>query len=186
MSSNLRCLQIPPIDQSVRQFLPLILLLSNTRPAFRIVFSNPVLFYLSPAFKPQLLLYFNFNRQSVRIPAPFTLHPVSFQCFIPAKEIFYRPGHHMVNTRLTVRCGRAFEESKRNTIVSRLQAPLKDPVLFPPVQYLYFSFWILVLYNFVKLFSYYERYRSFTLKLIETYNIRKGSQSMYLSKICFS
>src|SRR5690625_2729655 len=91
----------------------------------------------------------------------------------------------MVNTRLTVRCGRAFEESKRNTIVSRLQAPLKDPVLFPPVQYLYFSFWICQLFNFVNLFSHFDGYLSFTLKLLEPYNIRKGSHSSNLSKTCF-
>jgi hypothetical protein len=51
----------------------------------------------------QFFLYAELDRKSVCIPAGFALDTEALQRFVPAKEVFERPGHDVVDARNAIR-----------------------------------------------------------------------------------
>ena len=66
---------------------------------------------------------------------------VALHGLIAGDDILEHPGQYMMQARIPVSSGRAFVQGKPLAPLSLSNAPLKDIVLLPKVQYLLLKFW---------------------------------------------
>src|SRR3546814_11664889 len=69
------------------------------------------------------------------IPSTLTFYPVTTQRFVSAKDIFDRPGHHMMDSGNTVSRRRSFVKCKGFVFRAGLDTLLKNAVPFPIGEY---------------------------------------------------
>ncbi len=131
VKSNIRMLEVDKISHTLGHLSPHSLVLKYRFPAFFAEFLYSVYFYIILVVQTELLFNFYFNRQTMRIPAGFTLNLVILHSFVTAYSILKCSRHNMMYTRPTVCRRRSFEENKRFTSLSVINSTLEDVYLVP-------------------------------------------------------
>ena len=85
-----------------------------------------------------------FNGETVSIPACFARHVVTLHGLVAREDVLEAARQHMVNTRLAI-CRRwTFIETELRTTLGLLERLLKNVMLAPKIQHLFFEVWSVV------------------------------------------
>src|SRR5690606_18424699 len=102
----------------------------------------------------------------MRIPSPFSLYLITFQGFVPAKNIFDGTCHDMVDTRSSIGRRRSFKKGEGLRSFSILHGLFKDLIVLPCgehalsylgiINLLIFLIFFLVIYFVMSYISYHK------------------------------
>src|SRR5262249_48298255 len=81
----------------------------------------------------EVLLDFDLDRQTVRVPSRLARHPKPLHGPVPAEEIFNRPREDVVDARTSVRRRRAREEHDLRPVFAARER-LSEQIFFPPAR----------------------------------------------------
>ncbi len=137
--SYVRVVHIHPIAYSVRHSLPLAFILPYALFALLYKRLDAVFLYLGLAVYAEQFLYFEFYRQSVRIPARFSSYVIAFHSLISGNYILHNSGEDMSDMRLAVCRRRTVIERKRLLAFILLYAFFEYLVFFPERDHIFFS-----------------------------------------------
>src|SRR5262249_19496214 len=121
-----------PVPYAVRQCFPVGLVPEDTFPAQPVEFLDSELFDIRLAADPQRLLYLDFDRKAMSIPAGDAGNRLTQQGVIAADQILDGPGENVMNPRLAVRRGRTLEEDERLPFARPFER-LGEEALFLPL-----------------------------------------------------
>ena len=135
--SHVRFFQIDPKPKSPRQGLPFLHVTPNALLAFLDERFFAVRFDLFFTVDAQFFANFDFDRQTVRVPAGFAFAAETLHRFVTRKHVFDRSSQAVPGVRHAVSCRRAFEEHERRCVGTALKRFFVDIVVVPELQNLF-------------------------------------------------
>ncbi len=129
--SNIRVVHIHPVAHNAGEFLPLAGIFHHLLAAGGVVFFHRNFF--SDVFLGNVQRFFHaqFHRQTVGVPAGFTMYAEAFHGFVAAENILNCAGHHVVDSRHSVGRWRSFVKHKCRVPFARRNTFMKRVVFFP-------------------------------------------------------
>ncbi len=124
-------LHIQPISHGFTHFLPFAQIFPDALFAGLDKLFHAVGFDSLFPFQSQTFFNFQFNRQTMGIPACNTKNIFPLHGVITRDKIFHRPGEDMTYVRLAVSCGRAVIKGKAISALMLPEAFAHDVMFFP-------------------------------------------------------
>ena len=137
---NVGIVEVQPETDAPGQFVPLCFLFPNAFAALLIELGNAIFLNLLFLLDTKRFFYLNFNRQTVGVPAGFTLNAVTLHGTQATNQIFDGSRNDMMDARLAVCSWRPLIENEGLRRVPAFDAFLEDPVVIPILEDLYFQF----------------------------------------------
>ena len=107
---DVRIFHVRHVGHLFRHVCPHLSVLEYRFTALLVELLDSVLLYVLLAAETEFFLYFDLNRQSVGIPAAFTLYLEALHRLVSVDGVLESPRHHMVDARLSVGCRRSLIE----------------------------------------------------------------------------
>ena len=115
---DIRVLHIGHICHTVTHLLPHVCVCEYGLPALFVEFFDAVFFDVLLAGHFELLFDFDFNRQSVSIPACLTVHLITLHCLVTVYGVLEGSCHYVMYARFAVGRRRTFIEVERRHTLS--------------------------------------------------------------------
>ena len=112
VQSDIWIIEIHPERHTLSHLSPSLLIGPDTVAALLIEFRHPKGLNCLIAHQIQSLLNFDFNRQTMGIPATLAFDKVALHCLPPTYEIFVGSSNHVVNPGFAIGSGRTFKENE--------------------------------------------------------------------------
>jgi len=128
------CVQVHPVPNPVSQPFPFLDIRKSGLPAKLIETIDAVFLNLLFIGKAQLLLHFNFHRQTMGIPAASPADMVSTHGFVARENVLECTRQDMVNTGSPIRSWRTFKENIFLSPFPLLHGFMEDVMGFPKSQ----------------------------------------------------
>ena len=129
--SDIRIFHVREISHLLGHIGPHLSVFEYGFTALLVEFLDTVLLDVLLSAESEFLLDLDLNRQSVSIPAAFTLYLESLHCLIPVDGVLESPCHHVVDARLAVSCRRSFIENERRRAFPCLYAKVEHVEFVP-------------------------------------------------------
>ena len=136
--SDIGFVHVRPIPDAVGHAFPFRLVLPNALLAFLDKRLHAVFFYVLFAVDIERLFHFQLDGQTVRIPARFAQNVLAFHGVEPRNNILHSARQNMPDVRFAVSRGRTVIERKFLAALACGDALIKDVVLFPELDNVFF------------------------------------------------
>ena len=124
-------IHVSHISHAVGHIRPHIGIGENRFAALFVEFLDTVSFDILLAGESELLFYFDLDRESVGIPAAFSLDLIALHRLVTVDGVLQSSRHHVVDARLAVRRRRSFIEYERWRALTRGDAFVQQVFFFP-------------------------------------------------------
>ena len=123
--------QVDPEAHDLGEIIPFALVLHHRLPAFPVeLLHRNALAYVFFG-NSEFLFHLQFHGKAMCVPSALAPHPVAFQGFVAAKDVFDRTRHDVVDAGGAVGRGGAFVKSELRRSRAQCYRFLKNPVFFP-------------------------------------------------------